>query len=243
MPPVGKRVVQRLRMAVIACLLAAACALPPDTALRDWARLASVLADHPDALAPPAPAARDSLVAQQEALAIYLYALSVLATEESTLTFRADAYAPLVARTAADPAAGPAVAEIGRLLAAARAANLPPHARARSAGSQTVIEDLRLRPLIRAADPPVQVLVASLSRGTAGMAGPDAETYRQLLTAIGEGHAVLNTRATDIRQREVAREIMAQEDRLRRLMLILAPDPAVGLRPDPAGAVGAVVQP
>ena len=87
------------------------------------------------------------------------------------------------------------------------------------------------------------LFAASEDRGTAGMVGPDAETYRQLLTAIGEGHALLNTRATDIRQREVAREILAQEDRLRRLMLILAPDPAVGLRPDPAGAVGAVVQP
>ena len=234
----------RSAIAMLPVLFLLGCALPPNTALRDWARLASVLADHPDAAAPRAPAERDGVLAQQEALAVYLYALSVLATEESILTFRADAFAPLVPRAAAaDPAAGAAVAEIGRLLAAARAANPQPGARARSAGSPTVIEDLRLRPLIRAADPPVQVLVASLSRGTAGMAGPDAETYRQLLTAIGEGHAVLNTRATDIRQREVAREIMAQEDRLRRLMLIHAPDPAVGLRPDPAGAVGAVVQP
>lgn len=231
-------------IAAAALSLLAGCALPPNTALRDWARLASVLTDHPGAVAPPAPASRDGLLAQQEALAVYLYALSVLATEESILTFRAEAFAPLAPRaTAVDPVAGQAVAEIGRLLAAARAANLEPGERGRSAGSQKVIEDLRLRPLIRAADPPVQVLVGSLSGAAAGMAGPNDETYRQVLAAIGEGHALLKARATDIRQREVAREILAQEDRLRRLMLILAPDPMVGLRPNPAGAVGAVVQP
>ncbi len=235
---------QRSAIAVIACLLSVGCALPPNNSLRDWARLASILADHPDAVAPPTPAGRDGVIAQQEALAIYLYALSVLATEESTLTFRAGAFAPLVPRAAAaDPAAGPAVAEIGRLLAAARAANLPPGARARSAGSQTVVEDLRLRPLIRAADAPVQVLVGTLARGTEGLSGAEQDAYRQVLVAIGEGHAMLKARASDIHQRGVARDILAQEDRLRRLMFILEPDPAVGLRPDPAGLVGAVVQP
>ncbi len=225
-------------------MLLAGCSLPPNTALRDWARLASVLADQPSAAQAPVPDERDGLLAQQEALAIYLYALSVLAQEESTLTFRAEAFAPLVPRAAsADPAAGPAVAEIGRLLDAARAGNLAPGARASSAGSSTVIEDLRLRPLIRAADPPAQVLVGTLSRATVGAPGSDQDTYRQLLAAIGEGHALLKARASNIRQREVEREIHAQEDRLRRLMLILAPDPAVGLRPGAAGMVGAVVQP
>lgn len=220
------------------------CALPPNTALRDWARLASVLTDHPSAVAASAPNERDGLLAQQEALAIYLYALSVLATEESTLTFRAEPFAPLVPRAAAaDPAAGPAVAELGRLLAAARAANLPPGARANSAGSQTVVEDLRLRPLIRAADAPVQVLVGTLTQGIGGTDAPEQAAYREVLAAIGQGHAMLKAGAADIRQREMARDIMAQEDRLRRLMLILAPDPMVGLRPDPAGMVGAVVQP
>ena len=220
------------------------CALPPNTALRDWARLASILVDHPSAIVAPVPAERDGLLAQQEALAIYLYALSVLATEESTLTFRAEPFAPLVPRAAAaDPAAGPAVAELGRLLAAARAANLPPGARANSAGSQTVVEDLRLRPLIRAADAPVQVLVGTLTQGIGGTDAPEQAAYREVLAAIGQGHAMLKAGAADIRQREMARDIMAQEDRLRRLMLILAPDPMVGLRPDPAGLVGAVVQP
>lgn len=231
---------RRSAIILLGCLLFG-CALPPNTALRDWARLASILTDHPGAVAAPDPVRREGLLAQQEALAIYLYALSVLATEESTLTFRAEPFAPLAPRAAAaDPAAGPAVAEIGRLLAAARAANLPPRARANSAGSATVVEDLRLRPMIRAADAPVQVLVGTLSRGATG---PEADTYRQVLAAIGQGHAMLKAQAGDIRQRETARDIMAQEDRLRRLMLILAPDPAVGLRPDPAGLVGAVVQP
>jgi hypothetical protein len=231
-------------MILLGSLLMVGCALPPNTALRDWARLASILVDHPSAVVAPAPAERDGLLAQQEALAIYLYALSVLATEESTLTFRAEPFAPLVPRAAAaNPAAGPAVAELGRLLAAARAANLPPGARANSAGSQTVVEDLRLRPLIRTADAPVQVLVGTLTQGIGGTDAPEQAAYREVLAAIGQGHAMLKAGAADIRQREMARDIMAQEDRLRRLMLILAPDPMVGLRPDPAGLVGAVVQP
>jgi hypothetical protein len=225
-------------------LLLPGCALPTNTALRDWARLSSILVDQPAAVAPAAAPMRDGRVAQQEALAIYFYALSVLAPGETTLTFRADAFAPLAPRAAAvDPASGEAVATIGRLLEAARAANLEPGARARSAGSATVVEDLRLAPLLRAANPPVQLLLASLARGTASTSGPEAEAYRDGLAAIGESHAMLAAAAGDVRQRGMARAILAQEDRLRRLMLILAPDPAVGLRPDPAGMVGAVVQP
>ncbi|MBR0651433.1 hypothetical protein GXW78_17315 [Roseomonas terrae] len=223
-------------LAAFVLALLVGCALPPNTALRDWAQLASVAADQPEAV-PPGDA-RDGLRAQQAALSIYLYALSVLAQEESMLTFRAEAYAPLVRRAAAgDAAAGAAVAQLGRLLEAAYAANPVPGARARSAGSPTVIEDLRLRPLIRGADAPVQGLAATLAQGT----GDDA--YRAVLLAIAEGHALLATRAADIRQRAMARDIQAQEDRLRRLMLFLAPDPAVGLRRDLAGPVGAVVQP
>lgn len=226
-------------MAVLLLLLG--CALPPNNALRDWARLASVLIDHPDGLGPAAP---ESLLAQQQALAIYLYALSVLAKEESPLTFRDTAYTPLVARAAADdPAAGEAVAALGQVLATAHAANLQPHARARSAGSATVIEDLRLRPTIRNADPPLQILVGTLSRGMPDPVTPQQETYRQLLAAIGEGHALLKANVAVIRQREVGRAILAQDDRLRRFAVTLEPDAAVGLRPDPAGMVGAVVQP
>jgi hypothetical protein len=225
-------------------LLFQGCALPPNTALRDWARLASILVDQPAALAPADAPMRDGRVEEQEALAIYLYALSVLAPGETTLTFRADAFAPLPPRAAAvDPASGQAVATIGRLLDAARAANLEPGARAGSAGSATVIEDLRLVPLLRAANPPVQLLLASLARGTTGAPGPEAMAYRDVLAAIGESHAMLAEGAGNIRQRGMARAILAQEDRLRRLTLILPPDPAVGLRPDPAGMVGAVVQP
>ena len=231
-------------MAIAASALLVGCALPPNTALRDWARMGSVLADHPDAIAPPDPAQRDGLVAQQEALAIYLYALSVLAKRETPLTFRDAAYAPLVPRAVAvDRAAGAAVATLGTALATARAGNFPPHARDRSAGSATVLEDLRLGPLVRSADPAVQTLVVSLSRGTTGFAGPEQAAYRQLLTAIGEGHALLTSHANQLRQREVSRDILAQDDRLRRLLVILQPDAAVGLRADPAGMVGAVVQP
>jgi hypothetical protein len=54
---------------------------------------------------------------------------------------------------------------------------------------------------------------------------------------------MLKAQSGTIRQRGTARDINRQEDRLRRLMLILEPDAAVGLRRDPAGIVGAVVQP
>jgi hypothetical protein len=226
-------------LTVAALALLGGCALPANTALRDWARLASVAMDRPAALTAPDAASRDGLLAQQEALAIYLYALSVVATEESTLTFRAAAFAPLVPRAAtADPVGGAAVAELGRLLDAARAGNIPPGARDRSAGSPTVIEDLRLRPLIRGADAPVQRLAASVARGATGQGA-----YRDMLAAIAEGHAMLVVNAANIRQRGVARAILAEEDRLRRLVFIVPPDAAVGLRQDPAGAVEAVVQP
>lgn len=144
--------------ALAVILLLAGCALPPNTALRDWARTASVLADHPAVTAQrdADPDTRlDGLLAQQEALAVYLYALGVLAVEETPLTFRDDAYAPLVSRAgAADPAADRAVAEIGGLLRAARDANLSPDARAYSAGAARRVQDTRLRPFVAAADPP-----------------------------------------------------------------------------------------
>lgn len=259
--------------ALVALVLTAGCALPPNTALRDWARTASVLADHPAAIAPPpeaapppasrraprqppapedeaAPARRDGLAAQQEALAIYLYALGVLAEEEQPLTFREDAYAALAMRAAAaDAAAARAVGEIGAILRAARDANLPPGARANSAGQATVVEDLRLRGVIHAADAPVQTLVAALSAGIAATGGGEArqvedrEAYLRVLAAIGEGHAMLKARARHITQEEVARELRAQEDRLRRAAIRLPADPVIAARRPVGGVVAAVVQP
>lgn len=232
-------------------LLLAGCALPPNTALRDWARTASVLAEHPAVTAPPATdpdTRRDGLLAQQEALAVYLYALGVLAVEETPLTFRDDAYTQLAARAgAADPAAGRAIAEIGVLLRAARDANLSPDARAYSAGAARRVQDTRLRPFVAAADPPVQALIAALSAGLAalppGAAPGDRQAYLAILAAIGEGHAMLARRVRHITQQEVARELRAQEDRMRRLAILLPPDAAMAAREAGSGAVAAVVQP
>jgi hypothetical protein len=223
-------------------LLVVGCALPPNTALRDWSRAASVTVDRPALLAPPD--RRDGLAAQQEALAIYLYALGVLAEDEQKLTFDAAAFAALPPRAAAtDPAAGHAVGEIGAILSAARAANLAPGARAYSAAPAPLVEDNRLRRVIRTADAPVQALVAALAAGIDAGGDADRETYRRLLAAIGEDHAMLKANATHIRAREVARGIMAAQDRLVRLSRRLPPDPMVAARVQPAGLVAAVAQP
>lgn len=223
-------------------LLVVGCALPPNTALRDWSRAASVAVDRPALLAPPD--RRDGLAAQQEALAIYLYALGVLAEDEQPLTFDAAAFAALPPRAAAaDPAAGRAVGEIGAVLAAARAANLAPGARANSAAPAPLVEDNRLRQVIRTADAPVRALVAALVSGIEAGGDPDRETYARLLAAIGEDHAMLRAKATHIRAREVARGIMASQDRLVRLSRRLPPDPVVAARVQPAGLVALVAQP
>ncbi len=231
------------RFAPAILVLLAGCALPPNTALRDWARTASVTADQP-AMVAPSPRG-DALLAQQQALAIYFYALGVLAEEERMLTFRADPYDDLARRAAVnDPAAGQAVAQLGALLAIARAGNLPPDARANSANQSTVVEDLRLRRLIRAANAPVDQLLASLSEGVDGPAPEGAEAYRQALTEIRAGQALIHARVSVIGQREVARDLRDAEDRLRRAARLLPPDPLVAARRPPAqGAVAAVVQP
>ena len=232
----------RTFFAIAGAALLAGCALPPDTALRDWARLASVLADRPSAVAAEPAAARDVLHAQQGAVAAYLYALSVLAEPETPLTFRMQSFATLEARAAtADPAAGEAVARLGMAMQAARAGNLAPDARAMSAGSAVIIEDLRLVPFIRSGDPPLQVLAASLARGT--RAGPEGVAYRQVLRSIAEAHAMLAGRGLQIRQREVSRDILARQDGLRRLALSLPPDPVVAARRDPSGGIAAAVLP
>lgn len=168
----------------------------------------------------------------------------MLAEDEQPLTFDAAAFAALPPRAAAtDPAAGRAVGEIGAILAAARAANLAPGARAYSAAPAPLVEDNRLRQVIRTADAPVQALVAALAAGIDAGGDPNRETYRRLLAVIGEDHAMLKANATHIRAREVARGIMAAEDRLVRLSRRLPADPMVAARVRPAGLVAAVVQP
>jgi hypothetical protein len=207
----------------------AGCALPANTALPDWAGSASVLAGQ----AAPADD-RDAPRALRETLAIYLFALGVVAREEA-LVFRASAYDALNPRAAAaGPAAARAVEAIGAALRMAHAANPDPQARAYSAGQSRVVEDLRLRPMIRAADPPVQAIIAMLAE-----AADPAE--RAVLARIGEGHALLAARARGVvrlGQRETAREIRAAEEALLRAGARLPAGAASA-----AAAVAATVQP
>lgn len=206
------------------------CALPPNAALPDWARSASVLAGQ--ATQPVDPDGRQAAL---QALAVYLYALGVVA-EERVLTFRETPFAALAPRAAATSlGAGDAVAGLGAVLRTAREANPDPEARANSAGQPRVIENLRLRPMILAADPHVQRLVAML-------AGADtAAPERRALASIGEGHALLAARARSVvrlGQRATAIEIRAAEEALLRAGARLPPGAAGA-----AGVIAATVQP
>jgi hypothetical protein len=224
---------------VLLLLLLAGCALPENTALRDWARTASVTADRPSLLP-----AGDALLAQQEALAIHLQALSVLARPEQTLAFDADAHARIRARAGADPRAARALAALGEALRAARAANLPPGARADSAHPAPLVEDRRLVPFIAASDPPLQALLAILAGGLGdGAAAPGRAAYLRVLGAIAEDHAMIASLAAHVEEREAARRMQAAEDRLLRLAFLLPADPAVAGREGRAGAVARVAQP
>lgn len=214
-------------------LLAAGCALPPNTALTDWARTASAVVDRP-ALLPPEPSA----AAQQQAVAIYLYALSVLGEEEQPLRFRAARFAPIAA-AAGSPGSPPAdaAAAIGRALAGASAANLRPGARADSAHPAPLVEDNRLPPFVRAGEAPLRVLLDALAAPLPP--GP----YRASLAAIAEDHAMIAASAAHLSQRALARSLQAAEDRLRRNARLLPPDPQVLARGPGEGAVAATVQP
>lgn len=156
----------RIAVASLGLALIAGCGLPRDAALADWARSASVVVDQPRLAPPPEGGVR----AMQEALAVYLFALGVLA-EEGRLTFHEAAYEPLASRTAAvDPAAAAAIGQLGALLLRDSLSNPPsPSASDGTAsdGGAVVPEDTRLRATLRGADAPVQTLIAALSAAVA----------------------------------------------------------------------------
>jgi hypothetical protein len=193
-------------------LLPGGCALPPETALRDWAWSASEVAVAPSLPADAADAASQD--AMQDALAVYLYALGVVA-DGAPLPFREAAFAPLPA--AAGGSAGEAVAALGAVMRTARDAP-------------------RLRPMIETADAPVQDLVATLL-----LRSREDAAYCLVLLRIGEGHALLAAAARGplrLRQRETARAIREADDRLRRAAAALPP-----ARPGNGAIVAATVQP
>lgn len=203
------------RLLLVAPLILAACALPPNTALTDWAHRAAVEVDRPALLAGDDPA----LVAQQ-ALAAYLRALSVLGEPERPLPDGDDAFAAPAARAGA--LAEP-VARIGALLEAARLANLPPDARAMSAAPALLVEDHRLWRLLPAADGPLRQVIEGLSAPRRAASDPLPRAYAALLDAVAQDHAMLAARALHVRQEELARDLRAAEDRLVRRARLLPP--------------------
>lgn len=225
--------------------LLGACALPLNTAVRDWARTAGIAITQPR----PTPPAH----AMQEALSTYFLALGVL-WDGIDLTFDDASFAALAPRLD-DPQAAEAMAELGRLLRAASDEKPPRWLPADNSGPAPAYEDRRLSATIRAADAPVQLLLAALARPARAAQAPrqpappgDAEEaqdpglrqalaerqaqeariaaearaartrYAAVLAQVAEGHAVLAANAGRIRQRATERELRLAEDRLRRVM-------------------------
>lgn len=232
-------------------LLLAACALPRNTALSDWAQAASLAAE-------AAEMQQDGPRAMQQALSIYLYALGIRGGP-GDLTFRPAAFAAFAVRAAAaDAAAGRAVADLGAALAA-------------NDGPQPYFDVSRLAATLRGADAPVQVLVATLGRASAApprpVVPPDPaaadpavrralqdqalavreqaaaeaavrDQQAEVLRRIGEGHAMIAAQAGIITQRGTERRIMAELDGLRRAVSLLPPGHATT-----PGALAAVLAP
>ncbi len=232
------------RLATLAWLLAGAtpggCALPRETALQDWSRLAAQASM-------PADAAGD---ARRQALSTYFLALAVL-VEGRALDFHEAPFMALAARLPAAEAA--AVGDISALLRAARDDRPPAVPPRDNSGPTPAWEDFRLRAVLRRSDPPVQLLLAALRRdGPPAPATPppppasDDPAARQsalewqawqaeraaglahagrrrdaLLVSLAEGHALLAAHAGALSLRQTARDMRGAEDRLRRALAAL----------------------
>ncbi|MBX9748390.1 MAG: hypothetical protein K5Q68_02130 [Roseococcus sp.] len=158
-------------LALLGLLLLGACGLPPNTAMGDWSRSASIAADRPSLAAPPHAAA---IRAMQEALGTYFYALGVL-WDNADLTFREPLFAPLAAPAAAfDPVAGRAVQELAAQLRLASTDRPLQYLPRDNAGPRPLPEDWRLVNLIAASDVPVQTLLGALARAVTAEAPPPA---------------------------------------------------------------------
>lgn len=242
-----------LALALLGSLLLGACALPPNTALGDWSRSASIATDRPSLAPPPDP---DAIRAMQRALGFYFQALGVL-WDNADLPLMD--FAALAARAAPfDPTAAQAISGLGGHLHAA-SSNVPMRWLPRDNSSQRPLpEDWRLADLIGASDGAVQILLASLARAAAaptptdmGAAPPAAtdpvlrrlqmeagqteqaaqaarraarQDYARMLPEIGTTHAALRAHGRHITQREVERQVFLADDRLRRTIAALPPE-------------------
>jgi hypothetical protein len=190
--------VKRLAPGLLAALLFG-CSAPDYTPVRDWARTASLAADHP-----AAETAQDGAAAMRQALATWLAALGRMA-DDGVLPYPEDPFAELAPRARqADAAGGEAVAALGALLRRATRQNW---------------RAPQVRGAIAEADPHVQALVGALLRTAGGT------PHAALVERIGADHARLKARARDITDDETVAGIRAAEDRLRRAAFAL-PRPA-----------------
>lgn len=158
-------------LVLLGLLLLGACGLPPNTAVGDWSRSASIATDRPSLAAPPNAAA---IRAMQEALGTYFYALGVL-WDNADLTFREPLFTPLAAPAAAfDPAAGRAVQDLAAQLRLASTDKPLQYLPRDNSGARPLPEDWRLVNLIAASDASVQLLLATLGRAVTEEAPPAA---------------------------------------------------------------------
>lgn len=191
------------RPIILALALLGACALPVNTAPREWSRMASLALDRPDL------ADSDGDRAIQEALASYFYALGVL-WDGAPLTFRAEAFTRLATRLS-EPASG-AMAELSAALVQASADTPPRWMTTESFSPRPAYEDQRLANLIRAANAPVQLLLAELRRDT-------RLPYAILAGQIGDGQALLLARSSTLNQRATEQQLRLAKDGLARQVL------------------------
>lgn len=209
---------RRRHLLLLAGLAPAACGLPPNTALRDWARTAAIATDR---LPVAGGADRDAFLARQAALSGWLQALAILAEEEGMPAFRA----------ASIPTADPAAATLAEALRAAAAT--PPN-RGPAVGADAQDEARRLPVAIRAADPAVQAIAAALAAALDGEGQGDA---RRAVSAIATTHALLAARVRHLRQEALGRELREAEDGLRRLLPRLPGGTSLGAQPQGATLV------
>lgn len=138
--------------------LLGACALPLNTAVRDWSRTAGV------AVAQPPPAtfpASDAAPAIRQALSTYFYAIGVV-WEGADLSFDEAEFGMLASRTG-DPAASRAIRDLGQVLKAASDEKRPRWLPRDNSSATPAYEDQRFSRMIPAADDAVQALLAMLS--------------------------------------------------------------------------------
>jgi hypothetical protein len=156
-------------LALLGLLLLGACGLPPNTAVGDWSRTASIGTDRPSLAAPPH---AEAIRAMQQGLGTYFFALGIL-WDNAALPFREADFAPLAAPAARfDPAAGEALQRLTVNLRAASSDTPSPWLPRDNSGPRPLREDWRLVDLIAASDGAVQLLLASLARAVTAEAAP-----------------------------------------------------------------------